>query len=248
LSDTKDVKLAVDKSYLVKLAKVFRKEIEGVAGINHITIHLILPSGESLCLTSSYHQVDNYVENNYGQFDHSLIGRYTDNLPFYSWEICPLNKEAEELNRIKKESYGLMSGTNFIRKLDDIKLVYSVATFIQDPVMQYVMLSKSNQILEAGDFLYNSFHDVYEEHAQISLPKVEIFQPFTGGIEGLIPNYEYMNSDRKEDERDVIKDNLVKAERKFRLIRNPQIEELVESTPEKTPICKKPKLHIVREK
>lgn len=246
MSDTKDVKLAVDKSHLVNLAKVFRKEIEGIAGINHITIHLILPSGESLCLTSSYQQVDNYVENQYGQYDHSLIARYTDNLPFYSWEICPLNKEAEKLNQIKKESYGLLSGTNFIRKLGDIKLVYSVATFIHDPVMQYVMLSKANQILEAGDFLYNTFHHVYEEHAQVTLPKVEVFRPFTGGIEGLIPDYEYMKPDQQKMSCDLLKDYVANSDQKFRLIRNEQIEELLESKPEASTPNKKPHLYVVK--
>ena len=171
MSETNEVNLAADKACLIKLAQVFRKEIEGIAGINHITIHVILPSNQSLCLTSSYQHVDNYVENKYGQYDHSLISRYTDNLPFYSWEICPLNKEAEALNKIKKETYGLQSGMNFVRKLDNVKIIYSVATFIEDPVMQFVMLSKANQILEAGDFLYNSFHDVYQEHTQIDLPK-----------------------------------------------------------------------------
>jgi len=248
VSETNEVKLAVDRSYLIKLADLFRKEIEGIAGLNHITIHLILPNNESICLTSSHKVVDDYVQNKYGQFDHSLIDRYSDNLPFYSWKICPLNKEAEKLNAIKKDSYGLQSGTNFVRKIGEFKIIYSVATFVKDPVMEFVILSKANQILEAGDFLYSSFHNIYEEHAKIDLPKIEVFKPFTGGIEGLIPEYKYAGFENKEHIRQLVKDRITKADRRFRLVKNDTLEEILEASDQnqEAPLREKPLLQIVK--
>ena len=154
----KSVDMAVNIGDLKRLAKVFKKEIEGIAGINHVTIHLILPTNESVCLTSSYNVLHDYVKCQYGPNDHSLIPRYYENLPLYAWDICPLNESAAKLNKIKQERYNLQSGTNFVRRLGYFTLIYSVATFIQDPVMKYVMISKANQILEAGDYLYNAFH------------------------------------------------------------------------------------------
>ncbi len=247
-NDTNDVKLAVEKADLIKLAKVFRREIEGIAGINHITIHLILPNHESICLTSSHQQVDHYVENKYGDYDHSLISRYTDNLPFYSWEICPLNEEAKKLNQIKKDTYGLQSGMNFVRKIDDIKIIYSVATFITDPIMQFVMMSKANQILEAGDYLFNSFRDIYQGQTKFEIPKIEIFKPFTGGIEGVIPNYEYKNTDQQTEISNHIKNQIAHSNRNLQLIKNDTLEEMLDehAKPDAKNTLKKPALCIVK--
>ncbi len=176
-----DVRLIADASALNDFKKSFHKELNGVGGIDHITLHLIHNSSTSHCLTTSRNQVQHYLENQHYLSDYSLISNYANTLPFYSWDVCASSQAAKNLNHIKKNIYGLHSGTNFIRELTDkFKLIYSVATYSQDPMKQYTLLSNINLILEAGDFLYNTFCHFYEDCTKDNLPKLS-FEPFRGG-------------------------------------------------------------------
>ena len=83
------------------------------------------------------------------------------------------------LNLVKKWSRFLARYST----LGDCTIIYSVATYITDPIMRYVMMSKANLILQAGDYLFNAFHPVYENYAQVSVPTIDTFEPFTGGLD-----------------------------------------------------------------
>ena len=85
----------------------------------------------------------------------------------------------------KKQQYNFNSGMNLIRELGDYNLIYSIASFDPNPDLHFKMVTQINLILEAGDFLFNMFHDYFSQKSNINLPKIEKFTPYLFGLDSL---------------------------------------------------------------
>jgi len=179
----------LDEIYREEVNSLHRNWITNYYNIGHWAIFCILPNQHIVYLSSHPQLSRIYVERNYGYNDCMLTPEMYENWPFYPWRTNNKNsKILKEIHTIREEIFNLNSGTNFVRKIDTEEgryhLIYCISSPRKDPLMYYIFSCNVNAILEMFDFAYNSLRHVFQVHVtDYSLPKIEKFKPFKGGLD-----------------------------------------------------------------
>jgi hypothetical protein len=162
--------------------------ILGIYTLDHFSLDLVRPDGEMIFFSATPSHGYEICSQGYGPYDGAISPEYYENFEFYWWKDVRHKAFSDEINYIREVKHGFKHGFMLVRRWDDFYLIYSFSTKSQDPYFPTLIINKLNELLEAGDSIYNQMRPVYREYTgRYSPPHIDHFYPFEGGEP--IPRY-----------------------------------------------------------
>ena len=188
--------LTISYRYSYEISKKF-KEILGLLQIKHFSLDLVRPDGQMIFLSGTPSHGYEVCSQGYGAYDPTIAPENYKTREFYWWHEVKGTRYVNEIEYIRQIRHGFKYGFMLVRKWDDFYLVYSFAAGRVSKNFIQRVENSLNELLEAGDYVYNSMRDIYADYTGNYVPPlIDTFYPYVGGAP--IPRYSNVSKRSQE--------------------------------------------------